>query len=252
MKGVKVQHLAGLSLTLEMISDPGFIPPMFDESYYLKGMPKPKAQEKYNPTDYLVIEPPGAPTIASAQANGTLLTDGTPAAEYQEPTPTEHPAPAQTEIQVDKLGLHADFSYDMELPKEPQYDQVATANVYTECHEPPVTYPTRHPQPPPDGYYTPPEAISSYHSYPTTIPRMFTDASVYPRQYPENHRMVINNYRPSPPQLFAEPHIRPEYLETLYPSQASNPPSWLMPPPPLGMPPHHNYFEEMGFGMPAY
>lgn len=243
MKGIEVQHLAGVSLTLEMISNRGFVPPLYDESYHLKGMPKPKGQEKYNPTEYLVIERPGTPTIPSTQATGTLLTDGAPAAEYQGPTPVEPPTPAQTEIQVDKLGLHADFSYDMELPQEPQHGQVSTANMCTEYHEPPATYPICHSQPPSDSYYTPPEAIPSDHSYPTAIPHVLTNASVYPPyQYPENYPVANSSYRPLPPQPFAEPYARPADLGTVYPPQASKPPSW-------SMPPHHNFFEEVGFGM---
>lgn len=248
---IKVQHRAGLALDLEMISNPSFIPPLFDESFHRKGMPKLKAQERYNAEDYVLIEQQKVPTIPSAQTTGVLFTDGALAAEYQEPAPLERPAPLQAEVQMDKLGLNIDFSYDVELPQEPQCSQIATENMYTECHRPLTTHPTSHSQPPSGGYYTPQEATYPYHPYSTMAPYMPTGTNFYPQQHPENYPVAFNGCFPAPPQSFVEPRVRPEYLEMVCPSQISS--SHLVPMPlfSFNMPHQCNFFEETGFGMPA-
>lgn len=198
-------------------------------------MPKPKSQEKYNSRDYVIIEPK-VPAIPSAQATGILLTDGAPTAEYQEVASIDRPT--HTEIQMDKLGLNVDFSYDVELDREPQHSQTISPVVYTEYHRPSVTHPTLYPQQPSDNYYTPSEAILLHDSYPTAAPHMATDANLYP----EN--MVVNNYFPAPPQPLAESHVQPEYSDVLHPSQVLDPQSSP------DMSPQYDFFEEMGFSMP--
>ncbi|KAF9653652.1 hypothetical protein BDM02DRAFT_1645974 [Thelephora ganbajun] len=251
---VKLQHRIGSLLNLQMISDPSFIPPSFDKSYRLKGMPKPKAQEKYNPTDYLIIESPDVPAVPSTQATGTVLTARAPAAEYQEPTPIERPVPVQTEIQVDELGINAKFSYDVELLQEPHYGQANTRNAYTECQSSPATYPTYHSQTPSDGYHTLPDAGSPYlpyDSYPTAVPYMPTNANSHYNHYPEHYPVAINHYVSPQSQSFVEPDVQPKYWETLDPSQALNPPSWPMHTPCFEFPSRHNFFAGMGFGMRA-
>lgn len=224
-----------------MISNPGFVPPLFDESYYLKGMPKPKAQEKYNQVDYLVTEPGGAPAIPSAYLAGTLLTDEVPTAEYQELAPTEDPNPAQTEIQVDKLGLNANFSYDVELLQEHQQDQVTTANVYTDSHTSSGVGYTGHCQPSSDDYYTPPGAISPYHPYHVPAPHMATNADFY-----SHHPTTTDNYPALPLQPFFGPRVQPEYSEAFPYPQVPNPPFESMPLPSPDVP-LHNFFEGTGF-----
>ena len=198
-----------------MISDPNFVPPSFDRSYHLKGMPKPKAYEKFNSRDYLVAEQAGVPTIPSAQAPGISLAGAAPPTEYQELPPTEYHVPTQTEIQVDKLGLDVNFSYDVELPQETQY---------SESFRSPTDYPACDSQALPTGYYTAPEAIPIYPN--PTVHYMPTDANVYPQQYPGNYIGIDSNYLPPPP--FGS-----------------------IPPPSLDVPPHRDFFEEMEFGMRA-
>ena len=229
IRPVKIQHLAGLSLNLEKISDPNFIPPPFDESFHLKGMPKQKAQEKYDSNNYVTIGS-GAPNIPSTQMTEILLINGAPVAEYQETVPIERRAPAHTEIQVDKLDLNVDFSYDVELPREPQCSQGISQNPYTEYHGSSITHTRRH-QLPSDGYYTPPEVNPLPPSYPATTLHVATDANFCPQQYPENYPTAVTDHFPAPPQPVAEPHPSPVPI-----LQAS-----------LGMPPYHDPFGEMGF-----
>lgn len=232
IKPVKIQHLAGLSLDFEMISDPNFIPPPFDESFHLKGMPKQKAQEKYDSNNYVTIGS-GVPNIPSTQMTEILLINGAPAAEYQESVQIERRAPAHTEIQMDKLGLNVDFSYDVELPREPRYSRGISQNPYTECHGSSIAHNRCH-QLPFDGYYTPPDANPLHHSYPAAAPYITTDANFYPQQYPENYPMAVTDHFPAPPQPVAEPHPSPVPIP-----QAS-----------LDMPPHHDSFGETGFIIP--
>lgn len=112
---IKIQHLAGLTLTVDMIADPAFVPPKFDDSYHRRGLSRLKEQEKYNPIEYLWIDQIGAPTAPSTQATGMLSTDGTPAAQYQEP-----PAPPlpQTDIWVEDFHFNIDLSYEVELSQD--------------------------------------------------------------------------------------------------------------------------------------
>lgn len=234
--------MAGLALNLEMISNPSFVPPAFDESYHRRGFSKVKGQEKYNRGEYVIIQQ-GVPTVPSAQETGTLLTDGAPTAEY---VPTEpYYTPAHTEIQMEKLGLNVDFSYDVEL--EPQYSQGISPNAYTECHGSSATHQFFHAQPS-EGYYTPPQAIP--YSYPAgASPHMAADANFYSNQYQGSYPMAVSNYFPAPPQPFAEAHIQLGYSETFHPSQVPNPHSLQVSPPSLDTP-HHEFFGGMGFGMP--
>lgn len=236
-----------------MIADPNFIPPLFDESYHLKGMRKPKAQEKYNSTDYLVAEKPDdsvaeMPAVPTAQTAGDPPTDQTHLAEYHEPTPTAYPAPAQTEIQVDKLGLNVDFSYDVELLQEPQYGQVTATNVYSEHHMLPATHPTYDSQTHSGGYYTSPGAIPTYYPYPAVTSYTLANANLHSHPYPGSYPVAVNNYIPQQPQSFVELHDQPEYLEMFSNWQVAYPPC-PVPPPSLEMPCYPNSFE-MGFGMP--
>lgn len=226
-----------------MISSPSFVPPAFDDSYHRRGSSKLKGQEKYSQGEYVIIQQ-GVPTVPSAQETGTLLTDGAPTAEYM---PTEPYAPADTEIQMDKLGLNVDFSYDVELV--PQYSQGISPNAYTECHGSCATHPIFHPQPS-EGYYTPPEAIPLLYSYPASAPpHMAADANLYSDQYQGSYPMAVSDYFSVPPQPFAEAHIQPEYSETFHPSRVPGPHSLQVSPPSLDTP-HHEFFGEMGFGMP--
>ena len=148
MEGIKVQHIAGLALNLERISDPSFIPPDFDISYHLKGMPMSKGQEKYNQTDY--VELPDAPTAPIMQLAAPLLAGGA-AAEY---CGTQPSVPEQTEIRVEELGINVDYSYDVELPQE-----VPNETAYADCHYTLILYPAHGSQIPSDGQLPP---------YPTT------------------------------------------------------------------------------------
>jgi hypothetical protein len=233
-----------------MISNPNFIPPSFDESFHFKGMPKQKAQEKYNPKDYVFIGPRD-PAMPSAQATGIFLTDGVPAAQYQEPALIECGAPAHTVIQMDQLDLGTNFSYDVELPREPQHSQDISPNIHPDFYRSSAaTYLPHYTQAPSDGYYTPPEATPSHYSYPTGVPHITTNADLYPQQYPENHPAAVDDYFPPPPQPLVEPHHQPEYSEVLHHSQVSDPQSVPITPHSLDMPPQHDFFEEMGFGMP--
>lgn len=114
VEGVKVQHIAGLTLDLAMISNPSFIPPLFDTSYHFKGMPKPKGQEKYNPDDYIELHE--SPTTPVAQTTAPLFTAGVPV-QYHGNEPA---VPVETEIQVERLGFVPNYSYDVELLQEAQ------------------------------------------------------------------------------------------------------------------------------------
>jgi len=201
-------------------------------------MPKRRAQEKYNPNDYVISEPQGDPAIPSSQATVFLSTDGAPAAEYQEPIPLEFPALA--EIQVDKLDVN--FSYDVEIVKQPQNGQAMITNVYTECHGS-VLDPTGYSQPPSDDHYPPPEANHSYNPHHTASPHIDPNIDSYPP--------VGTNYFPVPPRPFGEPHVQQEHTEVFYPSQALDPYPVLMAAPSLDMPPHHGFFKEMGFDAPV-
>ena len=227
-----------------MISDPSFVPPAFDESFYRRGLSKPKGQEKYSRGEYVILHH-GVPIGPSAQEAGILLTDGAPAAEYRESVSTEPHAPAHTEIQMDKLGLNVEFSYDVEL--EPQYSQGISPNAYNECHGSSATHNIFHPQPS-EGYYTPPEAIPFQYSYPTAAPHMAAYDSFHPHQYQGSYPMGVGDYSPVPPHSFTETHIQPEYSEVFYPSQVPNPHPLQISPPSLDTP-HHDLFGEMGFGM---
>lgn len=242
---VGVQHLAGLALTVEMISDPTFVPPSFDESYHLKGKPKPKAVEKYNSRDYLVTNKADVPTIPSAQGTALSLVGEAPPARYREYLPTECPTPVQTEISVDKLDLGADFSYDVELLQDRRYNRVPVEEAYPEYHGPSTTYPTHNSQAPPESYYTPPGAISPLYPHPTATSHTATISNPYPQQYLGNYTMATHNHL-LPPRPFAESRVSPEYLEMPHHSQMSYPLA--------GSTPHsfnrpRDFFEDMGFGM---
>lgn len=183
----------------------------------MKGMSKPKAQEKFNTKDYLVTGQAGVPNVPSTQATVLSLEDGVPIAIYQEP-PTESPAIPQTQIQVDKLGFNVELSYDVELPQEFQYDQVPTVNAYP---GPSTNYPACDSRTPSDDYYPPP----------------------YPQLHPATYNVAINNHLPpSPPQPFFGPRVSPEYLGSFH-LHAPNSPSGSP-----GMP-HQHGFVEAGFGM---
>ena len=229
LKPIGVQHLAGLAITVQMISDPSFIPPPFDQSYHLKGMTKPKGQEKFDATEYLV---------PSAQAAGPPPEDMVRVAQYEEP-PTERAAVAQTDIQVDKFGFNVELSYDVELPQEPQHDRVPAANAYPET---PTNHPSCDLRTPPNDYYTSPVPVPHYHPHPAAAPRMPADANWYHQPHPSNCTVAVNRHLPPPPppQPISGPQIPPEHLEMLH--IQSNIPSVS-----FDMSPHHG-FPEMGFG----
>lgn len=214
IKGVKVQHVAGLQLNVDLISDPSFIPPHFDVSYHFKGVPKPKGQEKYNPVDYIELAEttPTVPSVQMASSAG-----GAPI-EYDVSGP---PAPVQTEIRVEELGINTNYSYDVELPQETHPDQVPNGNVYAECHDPQTPYP--------EHKFTQP--IANWHH---------TGANWYPYGYQENHAVAIDHHFTHPSQQTTGPHVQPGYQDMHSLSQVSHHAPWSMPSP------QYNFFEEMG------
>lgn len=230
--------MAGLAVTVEMISDPSFIPPPFDLSYHRKGMSKPKAQEKFNSADYLITDRARAPNIPSAQAAVFSPEDVVSTSKYQEP-PTESPAVPQTNIQVEDLGFNVELSYDVELPQEPRYDQVPIINAYPGS---PSDYPTYDSQTPPNDHYTPMMPIPHRYSHSAIIPHMPAGANPYPQPHSTNYATGISYHLPPPPWPFSGPHVPPEYLGR-YQFRAPNNITDS-----LDMPPHHG-FVEVGFGM---
>ena len=118
VKGVRIQHLAGVGLTFEEIADPSFIPPAFDTSYHFQGRPKPRGREEYRSSQYVELtESTAVPSVQTAEPQGSGgALDG-----------TEHLAPAQNEVQVEEREVH--------------YNQISDPNVHAECHRSPITYP---------------------------------------------------------------------------------------------------------------
>ena len=199
VEGVKVQHIAGQGLTLEMISDPSFIPPPFDVSYHFKGMRKPRGQEKYNPDDYIILhEPPTAPV---RQITQPLFTDGFPA-RYSE---TKPPVPTKSEVRVDEHGVNASYSYNVELPQEVRHQRVPNQNVYVERHGSPITHPVQGSHIPFNERFTRLTTLTP-HSFDTRP----TGNNSYSQQFQDNYVMSLNHLHP-PLRSFTESPFQPDY-----------------------------------------
>ena len=249
--GIKVQHIAGLNLTLETISNPTFVPPPFDASYHLKGMAKPKAQEKYNQLDYVTIELPG-PAIPSTTAAQPSPIDSV--AKYQE---AEAPTPMQTEIQVDKLGIDTNFSYDVVLPQESQDGQVVNPGAYSGCHDPSLPYPIDCPNTPLDDHFVPQQSTPCCYSpldaaaNATYVTNNVTNVSVnatFLPSNPVNTTYIPPNSYSHQYQPFVGSYEQQEYRGAFYTPQASQPVPWSMPLPLVGVS-QHDFFQQVGFGM---
>lgn len=247
MKGVRIQYIDGIALTHDMIAADTFVPPLFDTSYHLRGKPKPRGKEKYNPADFTILVN-APPTLSAVQANGVSFTDGPPVVQYQ----VEPSVPARTGIKVDELGIDVDYSYDIELTKEPWNDQVANANAYTEWHTLPSSHsgigPAQSPLPynphpcPPPGTTCDKNGVDSYdqssvdfydqNNISSFIPN---NADLYRQQCRQSFSQAINSHPPVPSPPFMEPHVLPGY----YPPQASHHALLSTPSPTYGMPGAH-------------
>lgn len=247
IKGIKVQHVAGLTINLDLISDPTFVPPAFDTSYHLKGKPKPKAQEKYNPIHY--VELTDEPLVPVTQAIGTSLTSSAPATEYEE----SEPSPMQSEIKVDELGIDADYSYDVVLPQEFQCNQVPETDEHIECHSSLALPPTEYSHMPPHTHPSEQEA-ALYHAeacVPTETTHYHQNSNFYLPQYQEAIVPNTNNYFSPPQHPFAEPQVQPEY-QTI-PPQGFCLDRWSMPAPSFyTSPPQQTYRVKAGFGVDVH
>jgi hypothetical protein len=229
VKGIRVQHIAGQSLDLEKISNPSFVPPIFDTSYHFKGMSKPKGQEKYDPDDFIELH--DAPTFPIMQLAEPLLTVGAPV-EYRGTEPP--PVPVKTEFQMEGLGIDANYSYDVELPQKAQHEQVSNP------YDPLISYPVCDSEIPSNGYFTQPGTI-----FPHPIAtRHHTDANQSSHQYQENYAVALTHL-PPPPQTFTVPHVQQEYWIPSHPSLAFHHAPWSTSPPSFDVPPKGNFFDEM-------
>lgn len=238
IKGIKIQHIAGTTLNYNMISHPSFVPPLFDTSYHLKGRPKSKGQEKYDPNVYIESPSPEATNVPNVQITEPSSIGGTPI-KYQ----AEPPVPVQTKIQVEELGIDANYSYDVELPQEALYDQASNVNANTEYHSSLNPYPFHDSQISFDHHFIPPGVVSPH----STITCHLTGANQYPQQYQTNFPVAIDNC--GLPQPFAEFHVQSGYWDTPCPSQASHQPPWSMSSPSFVVPSQHNLAVEMELGM---
>ncbi|KAF9788102.1 hypothetical protein BJ322DRAFT_1106123 [Thelephora terrestris] len=235
IKGVKVQHVAGLAVTLEQLSDKTFKPPAFDTSFHLKGKPKPKAQEWYNPEDYVKLLE--APTIAAVQFNGISFADGPSVARHV----VEPPAPVQTDIRVDELGINTDYSYDVDISQHPH--QGTSASGYTKRQTP---YPHNSFDSLSDVGSTQPRGTPHFTlSAPADTFNDTNNVDFFSHGHNNTSPNSINGYLPLPPQPSLEPYVQPGYWEV-----APCPPP--VPPPTFGMAtPQQTSFEEMEFALGA-
>lgn len=144
-------------------------------------MPKPKAQEKYNSTDYLITDVTGVPNIPSAQDTAILPADEVPPAEYQE-LPVERPAPVQAEIYVEELCPSADFSYDVELLQDYQSDHVSSGYMGVPCYSQ-ISYPSSGSAPPP-SFETPHHNFFEERGFNVRVPGQFQQPQYQPYLHP--------------------------------------------------------------------
>lgn len=219
VKGIKVQHVAGLALNLEIISNPSFVPPPFDASYHLKGIQKPKGQEKYNSNDY--IELSEAPTVPSVQMAEPLSTVGAPV-EYHR---TKSPVPLQTEVEVGGLGVGTNYSYEVELPRDARCTRVANGDVYAERH---------------DNHIYNPQIPSGAHATHPTVASPYPTTTCHPTDANQE-----NFYFPPPSQHSFQSQVQPEYQETSWYSWTSRHAPLSIASLSYGTTAQQNFFEEM-------